>query len=231
MTDIDSLMIIGHRGAAGLVAENTLPSFQRAISLGVDAIELDVHYQDGRLWVIHDAKLERTTNGHGPLAAQTTAQLRSLDAGNGARIPFLEEVMDLIPTAMLLNIELKGPRTAAPVARMLLTSRHSRLLVSSFNHAELRAFADLSPDTPVAPLFDRWRGDPVKTGREFASDYINLSARITTRERCAEINAAGMQVLTYTVNDVLLAEKLASFGVAGIFTDFPDRFRTAAQAR
>lgn len=230
MANLDSLLIIGHRGAAGLAPENTLPSFQRAVELGVDAIELDVHYQDGRLWVIHDAKLDRTTSGSGPLYAQTTAQLRGLDAGNGSKIPFLEEVMELIPPSLLLNVELKGAGTAPPVAQFLRTSTHTRLLVSSFNHAELRAFADLAPDIPIAPLFDRWRGDPVATGQDFDSQYVNLSARITTRERCAEINKAGMQVLTYTVNEVSLARKLASFGVAGIFTDFPDRFRTAAPA-
>jgi glycerophosphoryl diester phosphodiesterase len=231
MPGIDSLLIIGHRGAAGLVPENTLPSFQRAVELGVDAIELDVHFLEGRLWVIHDTELDRTTNGSGPLKAQTTAQLRALDAGNGARIPFLEEVMELIPPSLLLNIELKGAGTAAPVAQFLRAHSHSEFLVSSFNHEELRGFAKLAPDVPVAPLFDRWRGDPAATGREFGAQYVNLSARITTKERCAAISAAGMQVLTYTVNDVSLARKLAGYGVAGIFTDFPDRFRTAAPAR
>lgn len=228
---IDSLLIIGHRGAAGLAPENTLPSFQRALDLGVDGIELDVHFHEDHLWVIHDAKLDRTTSGTGPLNAHKTAQLRALDAGNGANIPYLEEVMTLIPPSRLLNIELKGPDTAAPVARLLSESHDCRMLVSSFNHNELRAFSRLAPDVPVAPLFDRWRGDPIAIAREFDSHYVNLSARIASRERCAAINDAGFEVLSYTVNEVSLAGRLASYGVAGIFTDFPDRFRTDAPER
>lgn len=231
MSDVDSLLIIGHRGAAGLAPENTLPGFEKAVALGISAIELDVHFHDGHLWVIHDDKLERTTNGKGSLQSYSTAELRALDAGNGARIPFLEEVIDLLPESLLLNIELKGRETAAPVAELLQRCRHSQLLVSSFSHSELRNFAELAPQVPIAPLFDRWRGDPVKIGQDFGSQYVNLSARIASAERCAAINEAGMKVLTYTVNDLSLASKLAGYGVAGIFTDYPDRFRTGAPAR
>lgn len=231
MANLDSLMIIGHRGAAGLEPENTLPSFQRAIDLGVDAIELDIHYQDQRLWVIHDSKLDRTTNGTGRLAGYNTTQLRALDAGNGAKIPFLEEVIALTPVDLLLNIELKGSATAAPLAKLLDQHNHPKLLVSSFNHQELRDFARLRPEVPVAPLFDRWREDPVATGLEFGSGYIHLSARIASEQRCQQIIAAGMQILVYTVNEVELARSLAARGVSGIFTDYPDRFRTGARVR
>ena len=231
MTNLDALMIIGHRGAAGLEPENTLPSFQRAIDLGVDAIELDVHFRDERLWVIHDNKLDRTTNGTGRLDGYSTAELRALDAGNGARIPFLEEVIALMPADMLLNVELKGRATAAPLARLLDRHDHPKLLVSSFNHEELREFARLRPEVPAAPLFDRWRDDAVATGLEFGSGFINLSARIASRQRCEQIIAAGMQILVYTVNEVGVAESLAAKGVRGIFTDYPDLFRTDAPTR
>ena len=88
--------VIGHRGAAGLVPENTLPSFQRALDLGCPMLELDVHrvidaHQQTQLLVLHDEDLERTTSGTGELAAHTLAQLRRLDAGNGAPIPLLDE--------------------------------------------------------------------------------------------------------------------------------------------
>ena len=230
MTNLDSLMIIGHRGAAGLAPENTLPSFQKAIDLGVDAIELDIHFRDGRLWVIHDGKLDRTTNGTGRLDAYSATQLRDLNAGNGARIPFLEEVIAMMPPDMLLNIELKGRATAAPLARLLDQYDHPKLLVSSFNHQELREFAELRPEVPVAPLFDRWRDDPIATGRAFGSGFINLSARIASKQRCQQIIAAGMRMLVYTVNDVALAQTLAARGVSGIFTDYPNLFRTGARA-
>ena len=79
--------IIGHRGAAGLEPENTLRSFSRAVRLGVDAVELDVHWVHDELIVIHDDTLERTTNGTGPLDSISLAELRELDAGAGERIP------------------------------------------------------------------------------------------------------------------------------------------------
>jgi len=225
------LKIIGHRGAAGLLPENTLASFSRAVELGVDAVELDVHAWAGQLWVIHDQKLDRTTNGTGPLSGYSLEQLRTLDAGGGAQIPFLEEVFEVIPKSIAINIELKGKDTAAPVARFLAEAVQREVLVSSFDHQELARFQNLAPDQPVAPLFDRWRGDPVAVGRGFASRYINLSRKVATAARCQLIIDAGFQILVYTVNDPVEATALSAMGVSGVFTDYPDRFRAAFPAR
>src|SRR6476646_6451219 len=96
MAFADAFLIIGHRGAAGLEPENTLRSFTRALRIGVDAIELDVYCVDGKLVVIHDDTLERTTNGRGDVMAMSYDALRRLDAGSGERIPTLDEVLDLV---------------------------------------------------------------------------------------------------------------------------------------
>jgi glycerophosphoryl diester phosphodiesterase len=224
------LKIIGHRGAAGLLPENTLASFSRAVELGVDAVELDVHAWAGKLWVIHDHKLDRTTSGTGPLSRYSLEQLRKLDAGNGAQIPFLEEVFTVVPESIPIHIELKGKDTAAPVADFLARTAARDVLVSSFDHQELARFQNLAPDQPVAPLFDRWRGDPVAVGVRFASRYINLSRKITTEARCRQIISAGFQILVYTVNDPADAASLLAMGVKGVFTDYPDRLRAAFPA-
>lgn len=230
MSAQSKLKIIGHRGAAGLLPENTLASFARAVELDVDAVELDVHAWAGKLWVIHDHKLDRTTNGTGALSSYSLEQLRSLDAGNGEQIPFLEEVFALIPESMTINVELKGKDTAAPVAQFLADWVARDVLVSSFDHQELSRFHNLAPELPVAPLFDRWRGDPVAIGRHFASRYINLSRRAATDTRCRMIKDAGFEILIYTVNDPAEAESLSQMGVSGIFTDYPDRLRVAFPA-
>lgn len=225
-----SPLIIGHRGASGLVPENTLPSFARAIELGVDAVELDVHVCEERLCVIHDPDLDRTTNGTGPVSAKSLQELRALDAGNGEPIPFLEEVFDLVPDRVAINVELKGPATAGPLARFIARTPSRQVLVSSFNHRELATFRALAPDVEIAPLFGRWRGDPIQIGRQFASRFVNLSRKIATPQRCELLKAAGFEILVYTVNELAEAAQLFELGVKGVFTDYPDRLRPAFPA-
>ncbi len=244
-------LIVGHRGAAGLAPENTLAGFSTAVSLGVDAVELDVHCVHGRLLVIHDDHLDRTTSGKGELKGLGIAALRALDAGGGQSIPFLEEVFDALPPAVGINVELKGPRTAEPVLAMLRNSQGSArdVLVSAFDLDELRHFVDLAGirhQLPaahanalatkvgdgcglagsrfmVAPLFDRWNKNLLEVATALGAWSVNLSVRAATRQRIAEARARGFRVLVYTVNDPAIAERLFSWGASGIFTDFPDR--------
>src|SRR4051812_8026661 len=142
---MSGLLCIGHRGACGHEPENTLRSIRRALELGAQGIEVDVHFVGGEIIVIHDAKLDRTTNGKGYVARKSFAYLRSLDAGKGERIPTLREVFETVGRHAFINIELKGRRTAEPVARLIAEFVASRgrqykdFLVSSFNRRELRA--------------------------------------------------------------------------------------------
>ena len=232
--DKSSFLIIGHRGAAGLLAENTLPSFQRALDLGCTALELDVHCVGETLAVIHDKTLDRTTDRKGPVAELSPADLASTDAG-GASIPTLAEVFDLVQqhanhtdapiTEFLLNVELKGAGTAAVVADFLSQRADKpRLLVSSFDHQELRTFRQLDSLTPVAPLYDKWRTDWQQTATDLHATAVNLGWRICTQRRVQKITQAGFELYAYTVNRKSIAQRLASWGVTGIFTDRPDRF-------
>ena len=112
-------IVFGHRGVRGHAPENTLKSMQLAIDLGLAWVELDVHAVEHRLVVIHDERLERTTNGSGKLRRRSLSYIRSLDAGDGERIPFLEEVLDLIDRRLKINIELKSRGSAELTARAL----------------------------------------------------------------------------------------------------------------
>ena len=161
------LLCIGHRGAMGHAPENTLRSIRKALELGAPCVEVDVYWVDGRLVVFHDDRLERTTNGVGYLNAQTFEQLRALDAGDGERIPTLEEVCELIDARACPNIELKGPGTAEPGARLPGTPTGARwgpniLLSSSFTHPELRAMRARQPATRHDPCLGPLAGNPYR---------------------------------------------------------------------
>lgn len=226
-------LIIGHRGAAGISPENTLPSFEAAWTAGVDAIELDVQRVEDSLVVIHDSTLERTTNAQGPVAALTVAELAALDAGNGAGVPTLGQVLEIAPKGAWINIELKGRETAELAARATLERDDCAFIVSSFDHDELARFSGFAHRADVAPLFHQWR-NVVKRATRFQPRFVNISARIATRKRVAQLTAHGWKVLVYTVNDRATAEALKGFGVAGVFTDYPGRLmplREGASAR
>ena len=230
-------LIIGHRGAAGLEAENTLPSFQRALDLGCDAIELDVqcskdNHDHSPLWVIHDDTVNRTTDKTGRVDQLTDAELATMLCSNGASIPTLGAVLDMVDehnqkadVATVINVELKGRATAKPTARLLADYPQLTFLVSSFDHNELRHFRDLDSHTPVAPLFHKWHDQATTIAKELSACCINLAARLATPDRCAAIQAHNLEVLAYTVNSKSTAKRLQNMGVKGIFTDRPDLFR------
>jgi glycerophosphoryl diester phosphodiesterase len=233
-------VIIGHRGAAGLQPENTLLSFKTALRWGCPMVELDVYActdddQQQQLLVIHDDKLHRTTDGSGRVMEHSVAQLRTLDAGQGQQIPLLAEVIELLCRHNLtaaqtcaLNIELKGPATAAPTARLIESlpdlTNTPLIIVSSFDHDELREFHRLAPTCPVAVLYDRYREDWLTTARELNAFAVNISRRIAKSERIQDMRNAGYRVFVYTVNEPEEGEKLAALGASGIFTDRPDLF-------
>lgn len=224
----DPIVVIGHRGAAGLAPENTLPGFRRAYACGVSAVELDVYAVEGELLVIHDDTLERTTSGRGAVMATPLAALRRLDAGAGASIPLLSEVVAELPATVGLNIELKGPGTADPVAAFLRTRPGLDVLVSSFDLAQLAHFHDLAADVPVAPLFSRWNSGIWDTAAALDAWSINLSRRAATPQYLAEAARRGFRTLVYTVNALPLARRLIAAGATGIFTDRPDLLRAEA---
>lgn len=227
---VDSLLIIGHRGAAGLVPENTLAGFARAVDLGADGVELDVRMAESEVVVIHDERVDRTTNGTAMVSEMSFAELRRLDAGAGQPIPTLKEVLELIPRHVMVNIELKGSGTALPVARIVAdlavdgeTNDLPSLLVSSFDQEELRRFHDNCPGVPCAPLAERFSHGLEPTVRALDAWSVNLSRRAATEAHVRAVRSWGRRCLVYTVNDAETARALSAIGVTGVFTDYPDR--------
>ena len=160
--------VFGHRGAMGYAPENTFASFERAIELGVDAIELDVHLTaDGEVVVIHDHELDRTTDGDGILGEKTLAELKSLDAGRrfgdeyiGQRIPTLGETLEWARGRCVLDIEIKGgpwPYAGIEAKVVDLIREHEMVdqtIVISFEHptvARVRGRGTL-PSVPIGSV-------------------------------------------------------------------------------
>ena len=228
----ENLTIIGHRGAAGLKPENTVSSFLLALDLGCRALELDVHTlprERGALAVVHDAKLDRTTNLRGRVSEFTRKELQNAQPP----VPTLTDVIEAIlawcskhalpPGEIALNIELKGMNTARLALNTMREYPNLTYLVSSFNHKELGDFRDLNQTIPVAPLFDKWQSNCVASAIKLNASGINLNKRIVTKKRVEDIHAANFKVWVYTVNTKRSAVRLAKLGVDGIFTDRPDR--------
>ena len=221
---------IGHRGAMGYAPENTLLSFQKALDLHVDMIELDVYVcLSGDLVVIHDDKVDRTTNGKGYVMQKTLSELRSLDAGQGEKIPLLQEVLDLIDRKTKVNIELKGTGTAKPVHDMIehyVTTRgwsHDDFLVSSFHHYELMTFKKINPHISLGALFI---GIPIgyaAFAEQMGVQAINPCVEFIDKMLVDDAHKRGMQVYVWTVNDPDEIQRVKELGVDGIFSNFPDR--------
>ena len=224
---VRGVICIGHRGACGHEPENTLRSVRRALELGAHGIEIDVYFVDGEVVVIHDARLDRTTNGRGYLARKSFAFLRTLDAGKGERIPTLREVFATVNRRAFINIELKGKRTAEPVSALIRehVEQHGwcygDFLVSSFNRRELRAIDN--PRIPIALLLTRPTRLYALSARRVRASAVNPAARYVSARFVEDAHRRGLRVYAYTVNAPAEIERLRRAGVDGVFSDFPER--------
>ena len=218
--------IIGHRGAAHERLENSLDGFRHALTLGIDAIELDIREHSQRLWVIHDQDLERLTGKPGLFAEQPDPA--AIKLRNGEPVPDLQQVLDLYWNKMPVNIEIKS--VTHPHLLLDLLARYSTppaagelpwILISSFNHPVLLELKKLDCPWPLAPISS---GIPLQLDAElqqiapfswhFKDEYLDLDHVRYLRER-------GVASLVFTVNCPARAKYLRQNGVAGIFTDIP----------
>ncbi|ELO1554898.1 glycerophosphodiester phosphodiesterase [Aeromonas hydrophila] len=229
------MQIIAHRGASGLAPENTLKAIRLALTLGAEAIEIDVQLADGELWVFHDRRLERCTDGDGVLTAQSRAYLASLDAGEGEGIPTLWQLMEAIAGQAELHIELKGAQTADEVARLTrraeaeLGFAPTQWVVSSFHHPELARFAALRPDIRLGALTSTIPLTLAKFAAELGAWSLNCDVDFVDQSLVQDAHDRGLKVLVYTVDEPADQAMLAAIGVDGIFTNRPDRFLPPAK--
>ncbi len=236
--------IFAHRGAKAVTPENTLPAFQRALEMGVDGIELDIHCsKDGKLAVIHDESLTRTTTATGRVGAYTAAELAKIDAGShfsaafaGVGVPTLDEVFDLVGNRCRVNVEIKsddpngGDQVEPLLAMIEARNLYDQVIVSSFNPPSLIKMRALAPKVQLGLLYylplptflrDAWF-TPIIHPEALHPAYGLVDAKLmawASAHKCA--------VNTWTVNDVTEAKRLADLGVDVIMSDIPDQIMAA----
>lgn len=228
---------IAHRGASVDTPENTLAAFEKARELGADGIEFDVQLcADGTPVVIHDATVDRTTNGSGRVAEMTLMELKQLDAGTwfdpafaDQRIPTLEETLAAVGSELLLNIELKGhglwERRLARAVVDLVERYHlaERVVVSSFNPLLLHRAQTIAPQIPTGLLYI-WPFFPrvarLFSPRPYAAMHPSVAA--LSQDHADWIRHHDYRIHVWTVDDPIDMRRLIGWGVNAIITNRPD---------
>jgi glycerophosphoryl diester phosphodiesterase len=224
------ILKIGHRGAAGYEPENTLASFQKAIDMGADGIELDVHLSnDGQIMVIHDETIDRTTNGKGVVRKLSLQELKSFRTEKGQEIPTLIEVFEMVNQRCLINIELKGNATAQPVVALIeryvldKNWKYTDFLISSFDWIALKEVRLLNPKIRIGVLTPTDLDLALAFSTFIKAETIHPYFHLLTNENTRQMQKEGFQVLAWTVNEPDDIQQIQSFEVNGIISDFPDR--------
>ncbi len=225
-------LVIGHRGAMGHETENTLPSIQKAMDLGVDMIEIDVFkIKSGEIVVFHDDKLDRLTNAPGSIEDYYIVDLMQVVVEGGHKIPMLQDVLKLIDNKVALNIELKGAGTADKVNYIMnyyIEQRNwsaENFIISSFNWDELKEMRKYNPDVAIAVLTEEDPVDAIPVAKELNAVAINPYFKNLDLEKANEIRDAGFKIYTWTVNEPADIEAMKRISVDGIITNFPERVK------
>lgn len=222
-----NVLNIGHRGAKGHIAENTLASIKKAIDLGADGVEIDVFKcLTGEIVVFHDKNLDKLTNGIGLIEEKTLEELKELRVlDSQEQIPTLLEVIKSIDEDVFLNIELKGRNTAE--GSLDIVKKHvtkiDNILFSSFNWEELKDLRKLDSEIKIALIT---REDPllaINPALSLNAIAINPSYKSLNKNNTSQIYKAGLKIYTWTVNDTLQISEMIKLGVHGIITDFPEK--------
>lgn len=228
-------LIIAHRGASADAPENTTAALRAAIEQGADMVEFDVRWSaDGEPVLMHDALVERTTDGRGPLTALSMREIRRLDAGawfgarfRGERVLTLREALAILAPLVRANIELCADvqPPAGFAARLMRHVEEARLpedpLVSSFDFSLLAAVRAGHPGARIAPLFREAAGGVLESVIALAPAAAHPRRHLVRPALLRRLRGEGIRVHAWTVNHPREARRLIRMGVDGIFTDRP----------
>ncbi len=237
------MLVIAHRGASGHAPENTLAAFRKAVALGATFIETDLQLsRDTRFVAIHDATVDRTTNGQGTVHDMTLAELRRLDAGSWfgsefaeERIPTLEELLEFSKkNDVVFYLELKPAGSwggeHALIGALWESGEIPRAVVISFDPTIVLNLRKIEPTLMTGLLYDGQIANPLEKAVEVGARQLAIRGDLVTPALLAEARKKDLQVVCWTVNHPAHMRMLTAAGVDGIMSDYPDRL-VAAQRK
>lgn len=237
---------IGHRGSCGYEPENTIISFKKAIELGVDFVEMDVHIsKDNKLIVIHDSNLDKTTNGKGKISKKTLEEIKNYRTiKKNQQIPTLQEVINELKGKTKFNIEIKGIRPAREVAKTIKKNRIEKEVIVASNYPKsLLIVKNIIPNVKTSLeyystktrfreylfvlfsllIFPITKRMILKRAKLAKVNYIHLVYPFATKKFIAELHSQGYKIIVWVVNNTNSIKKMIDRKVDGIITDYPDR--------
>lgn len=234
--EMEGMITVAHRGASFFAPENTQSSFQKAFDLGADFLEFDIHLsKDGELIVIHDDKVDRTTNGVGYVKDFTLAELKELDAGgkfhssfSGEQIITLNELLAEFYGKIGLLIEIKKPAMYPGIEEKVVSllkeyNGLNSIIVQSFDIESMRKMHLLLPELEIAllmkPSVQHLSSRKIKDLTSF-STYINFNVTYANKQMVDQVHNYGGKVLVWSTNNQYWVDKAFQYGVDGIITDF-----------
>lgn len=224
------MLKIGHRGAPPVMPENTISSFRKAIALGADGIELDVHLcKSSEPVVIHDDTVERTTDGKGKVSDFTLAELRELHIARGEHIPTLKEVLEALGDDIYCFVEVKTVDAALPTAELISSYvkkgwQGEKLYLVSFKLTALQAAIKEFPQLRIGASFEeQFEHDDIIKAKKLGAHTILPDHCLLTPQHVETAHELGMKVFTWTVNEPSNIRRASAMQVDGIITDYLDR--------
>ena len=217
------MLKVGHRGAKAHEPENTLRSFQAAMSLGVDAIELDVRKtKDNELVVMHNADVNKTTNGEGSVSELTLEQIKKLTTDKGEKIPTFAEALDFIGEQVKILVELKETGYEEQVLDLIeKKDLQKNVIIISFHEDALRKIRELNDEVETGLIYVRHK-NPIQAALDLKAQYLLSLYRFTHSANVKKAHKNGLKVIVWTINNKEEVAEYKKKGVDGIASDKPD---------
>ncbi len=236
-----------HRGASGYYPENTMIAFEKAIEHGCTGIETDVHMtNDGYLVLMHDEKIDRTTDGTGYIKDYNLGELRQLDAGkwkaldfSGERIPTVEELIELAKSKdIIINFEIKTDVIwYKDIEQKLIEIIHKynaadKIIISSFNHYTIHKCKQIDKNIKTGLLYMEGLFEPHLYAKIVGAEAIHpYFPAIDSKEVIDRVRAAGVMVNPYTINEEEVMKRFLNYGIDGIITNYPDKLKKLMEGK
>ncbi|MBM3213431.1 hypothetical protein FJZ36_00720 [Candidatus Poribacteria bacterium] len=216
--------VVGHRGAAGVLPENTVPGFEYAIRLGCTYTECDVHLtRDDRLVVMHDATVNRTTNGSGAIRDLTFDEIRALDAGDGNQVPTLDEVLAVTQGRIRLLCELKGEGVEDAAVECVRTREmEGEVVFTSFALDRVERVRQMSDDLRIGAIISNPSDSDIARAVDIGASAVGVqykNVRLGIVERAL---SAGLEIRAWNPDTLREQKAMIGLGVSGISTNRPD---------